>query len=82
MPITLSDSFSGERHKPTNTQIRTSCKKQPGFATQSPRKRPFAALPRNDAMGQFLPHAPAAKNGLPLRRRTTVKSVTDLLIGA
>src|SRR5580704_1799321 len=35
MPITLSDSFSGERHKPTNTQIRTSCKKQPGFATQS-----------------------------------------------
>jgi hypothetical protein len=35
MPITLSDSFSGERHKPTNTQIWTSCKKQPGFATQS-----------------------------------------------
>jgi hypothetical protein len=24
-------------------------------------KRPFAAVPQNDAMGQFLPHAPAAK---------------------
>ena len=29
MPITLSDSFSGERHKLTKTQIRISCKKQP-----------------------------------------------------
>jgi hypothetical protein len=38
VPITLSDSLSGQRHKLTNTQIRTSCKKQPGFATQSPPK--------------------------------------------
>jgi hypothetical protein len=51
VPITLSDGLSGERHKLTDTQIRASCKKQPGFATQSPRKQPIAALPRNDAMG-------------------------------
>jgi hypothetical protein len=44
VPITLSDGLSGERHKLTDTQIRASCKKQPGFATQSPRKRPIAAL--------------------------------------
>jgi hypothetical protein len=43
VPITLSDGLSGERHKLTNTQIRTSGKKQPGFATQSPNCRHPAA---------------------------------------
>jgi hypothetical protein len=52
VPITPSHGgLSGERHKLTNTQIPTSCKKQPSFATQSPRKRPIAVLPQNDAMG-------------------------------
>jgi hypothetical protein len=59
VPITLSDGLSGERHELTDTQIRASCKKQPGFATQSPRKRPFAALPRDDAMGHERHFRPA-----------------------
>jgi hypothetical protein len=46
VPITLSDGLSGERHKLTNTQIRTSCKKQPGFATQSGVKRTSRKLPK------------------------------------
>jgi hypothetical protein len=58
VPITLSDGLSGERHKLTDTQIRASCKKQPGFATQSLRKRPFAALPRHVAKGHLRPSAP------------------------
>jgi hypothetical protein len=77
MPITLSDSFSGERHKPTNTQIWTSCKKQPGFATQSPRKRPIAVLPRNDAMGHEPPHALQQKQAR-IFAAGSVRAVTDL----
>jgi hypothetical protein len=42
VPITLPDALSGECHKLTNTQIWTSCKKQPSFATQSVAKRTFA----------------------------------------
>jgi hypothetical protein len=41
------------------------------------RKRPFAALPQIDAMGQNPPHAPATMS-LPFQTRTTAKSVTDL----
>jgi hypothetical protein len=44
-------------------------------------KRPFVALPRNVAMGHERPPAPQ-KNSQPFRRRSTVKSVTDLPVGA
>ena len=38
--------------------------------------------PAYDRTGQFLSHAPAAKNSEPFRPQTTAKSVTDLPIGA
>jgi putative ABC transport system substrate-binding protein len=42
-----------------------------------PPKATDTVLPRSEAMGQFLPHAPAVKS-LSLRPRTTEKSVTEV----
>jgi len=46
-----------------NTQIRFSCKKQPGFATRSPRKRPHRCTALSDATGQSATSLPYMRPG-------------------
>jgi len=58
----VTSGWTFQRYRREQSPSRLSVSRRISECPLCPRKRPIAALPRNDAMGQQLPHAPAANS--------------------